>query len=258
MSRFDHIGDAPPVAPVDQRGPATRGCEDFLADGDRHLRRGRFEAALRAYGKALEEDRTRTEPWLGQVRALIEMAQPGEALTWIEQASRVVGDSPRLLALWAIAAARAGHLDDAIAWSDRAMRQGMDDADVWLARAEVLYLNRQARLAPTVLDKAHERAPGAETARRCGEVALAAADLPTARGWLERAVRAAPDDPLVALRFGVYWHAAGFVERARTELDRALALEPTLAPARLARDSLDNLNFFGRLRARLRRTFHGT
>ncbi|MCB9535312.1 MAG: tetratricopeptide repeat protein [Myxococcales bacterium] len=258
MSRFQHIGGDAPTAPT-PRGAAApvRGYADFMAEADGALRRGRFEAALRWYGRALEEDRAQPEPWCGQVRALIEMAQPLEALTWLEQAQRVVGESPQLLGLWAIATARTGALDDALAWCDRAMKAGPDAPEVWLARAEVLYLNRQGRLAPATLDKAHERAPGPETARRCAEVALTAADLPTARGWLERAVRAAPDDPLVALRFGVYWDAAGHPERAHRELTRALALEPGLEPARLALDSLGSPGLLDRARAAWRRWTRG-
>ncbi len=207
--------------------------------------------------RALEEDRARPEPWTGQVRALIDMGQSEEALTWLEQAANVVGETPELLSLWAIAAARCGQAEDAVAWSDRAMRHGQDAAEVWLARAEVLYLRGAVRVAGSTLSKAHEREPDAATARRCGEVALSAGDLPTARGWLERACREDPDGPLVALRLGVYWAEAGYLDRARTELERALALEPGLDPARLALEDLAGRGPLARLASLLRRLRHG-
>ena len=252
MSRFSHIDPAGGPPPVAEAGPEY-GFDHFLEQGDLALTRGRYEVALRFYGKALEEDRARPEPWLGQVRALIDMGQPSEAATWLEQAARVIGETPALLSLRAIAAARCGRAEDAVAWSDRAMRDGQDVAEVWLARAEVLYLRGAGKVAATTLRKAHEREPADVTARRCGEVALGASDLPTARSWLERAQRGAPDCPLVALRLGVYWAQAGFLDRARTELERALALEPGLAPARLALDDLASRGPLARLAARLRR-----
>ena len=156
-----------------------------------------------------------------------------------------------------MAAARAGRLEDAIAWSDRAMRHGRDEALVWLARAEVVYARGDSKIAAFTLDKAHEREPGPDTARRCGEVALGAHDLPTARTWLERAVRALPEDPVVEMRLGVYWAGAGYDERARSELERALALEPGLEPARLALEALDSGGPLTAVRAALRRWRNG-
>ena len=260
MSRFRHIDQAEPAREVDAPPRPAEPAYDyawFVTRGDEALSRGRFEAALRLYGRALEEDRTRAAPWLGQIRALLEMGRASDALTWLEQAANVAGESPALHALWGIAAAREGRLEDAVAWSDRAMRHGRDEALVWLARAEVVYARGDVKIAGLTLNKAHEREPGPDTARRCGEVALAARDLPTARTWLERAVRALPEDPLVAMRLGVYWAHAGYDDRARSELERALALEPGLEPARLALDDLDARGPLGAVRAALRRLKNG-
>ncbi len=257
MSRFSQI-DRSTAGPAAGPEPEQYGYRHFLEQGERALRRGRFEAALRLFGRALEEDRAQQAPWLGQVQALLDMGREREALTWLEQAEKVIGPSPSLYALWAVAAARSGKLEDAVAWSDRAMRGGRDAAEVWLARAEVLYLRGDAKLAGITLGKAHEREPGATTARRCGEVALGARDLPTARGWLDRAVGADPDDPLAVMQLGVYWAFAGYEDRARHELERALAAEPGLEPARLALDDLDRRGGIGgAVKAAWRRWRHG-
>lgn len=254
MGRFDAI--APEVPTADARADPFD-SEHFLALAARDLARGRYEPALRAFGRALERDRLRPEAWAGQARALLEMGQPQEALTWLEQAVRVAGERPAFHALRAIACARMGEPDDALAWSDRAMRLGPDEPEVWLARAEVLYLQAQPPAARRCLDKAHERDPGATTARRCGEVALGAGDLPLARTWLDRALAREPEDPLTALRLGVYWERAGDLCRARLELERALALEPGLTAASLALRDLTGRGLSARVQAWWRRMRHG-
>ena len=257
MSRFSHIQ---PGEGEDEASPTSAqeegerfGFERYQRLADDALHRGAYEKALRYYGRALEQDREQPDAWLGQVEALLQMGQPEEAMTWMEQAAAVIGEVPRLLALRAVAAARRGALDDARAWSDRALREGPDEPAVWLSRAEVLYQAGSERMARVNLDKAHERAPGARTALRCGEVALGGGDLSAARPWLERAARDAPDNPVAALRLGVYWERAGDLERAKVELSRALALEPHMEAARLALGDLNSRGLWGRMQATFRR-----
>jgi len=258
MSRFDHIqpGSHQPTDEVAADGQAF-GFDHYFEKAEAALARGAFEKALRYYGRALERERDRPEAWLGQVRALLDMGQPDEAMTWMEQAAGVMGERPALLALRAIACARQDNIDDARAWSDRSMREGRDSAEVWMARAEVVYATGGDKMARVNLEKAHERAgargrPG-EAARRCGEVALAAGDLSAARRWLERAAREDPESPLAALRLGVFWERAGDIPKAKLELSRALSLEPHLESAKLALDDLDRRGVVARLRAAWRR-----
>jgi len=258
MSRFNHITpDAPGDAKPAEASAEAFGADHFLAQAGDALSAGAFEKSLRLYGRALERDRARPDAWLGQVRALLDMGQPEEAFGWLEQAAGVLGEVPELLALRAIACARSGNLDDARAWSDRALREGRDASEVWLARAEVVYATGGDKMARVNLTKAHERAPDADTARRCGEVALAAEDLPAALPWLRRAVREAPESPLAALRMGVYWERAGDLEQARSELSRALALSPHLESASLALNDLDGRGALSRLRSAFKRWSKG-
>jgi len=261
MGRFDHIAgrDAADVAD-DGAGDVAQGervatvdAGSFVAQARKAQACGSFQAALRLYGRALEEDRSRQDAWLGQVQVLLDMGQPQEAATWMEQAGRVIGEVPGLLALRALAASRRGDADEARQWSDRAMREGSDRADVWLARAAVVYASGNGKVARLNLDKAHERDPGADTARRCAEVALDHGDLGAARTWLFKAERSAPDNPLVALRLGVYHERQGDLPQARHHFERALQLEPRLEPARLALDDLDRRGPMARLRSSLRR-----
>ena len=259
MSRFSHIdpGDTPDGAKPDEASADAYGADHFLDQANAALSAGAFEKSLRLYGRALERDRERPEAWLGQVQALLDMGQPEEAFGWLEQAAGVLGEVPELLALRAIACARSNKLEDARAWSDRALRDGRDAADVWLARAEVVYATGGAKMARVNLTKAHERSADADTARRCGEVALAAGDLSAALPWLRRAVREAPESPLAALRMGVYWERAGDLEQARSELGRALELSPHLQSATLALNDLDSRGTLSRLKSAFKRWSKG-
>jgi protein O-GlcNAc transferase len=256
VGRFDHIE---PEAEQRREEPADAfGFQHFMDQARQSMRRGRYEVALRYYGRALEQDRQRAEAWAGQAQALLEMSQAEEAITWLEQAVRVAGERPEFHALRAIAAARMGRKDEALAWADRAMRSGPDASGVWLARAEVLFLQGQGQPAARCLDKAYEREPGSDTARRCGELALGAGDLHRARTWLERARGQDAECPLVALWLGVYWERAGHDDRARDELNRALHLEPGLTPAKLALEDLGKRGFWSRAAATFRRWKGGT
>lgn len=261
MGRFDHLQGAAPAGRSEAAPPgaaATAGGPSFdaahyLEQARRAHERGAWEPALRLYGRALEEDRELVGAWRGQVRVLLDMGQAEEAATWMEQAGRVVGEVPGLLALRCLAAVARGQLDEARQWSDRAMRDGADQAEVWLARAAVVYASGNGAMARVNLDKGHEREPGATTGRRCGEVALQQGDLEAARRWLLRAEQADPDCALVALRQGVLHERRGDLPAAREHLERALRLEPRLTAARLALVDLEGRGPLARLGAALRK-----
>ncbi len=255
MSRFEHIQ-------TDGDAPASAGTDEFDFDhyrtlADRARNHGEFEKALRLYGRALERDRTRAEGWLGQVRVLLEMGQAEEAETWLEQAARILGEVPGILALRSISAVRAGKLDDARAWSDRAMRAGDDDPEVWFARAEVVYAGGNIKVARINLDKGHERSPSADTARRAGEVALERDDTATAQRWFARAATEDPENPLIAMRLGVCLERMHEWDRARNEFERAILLSPDMKSARLALADLDARGWMARVMANLRGLLNG-
>jgi tetratricopeptide (TPR) repeat protein len=261
MSRFKHIdpaGTAPPATESLAASEQDYDAEHYLELGEEALADGRFEVALRHYSRTLEHDRLNLNGWLGQARALVAMQQPNEAFTWLEQAAKVAGDHPAFFALRAITCARTHQAEDALAWSDRAMRDGADRADVWLARAEVLYQQREHKTGALALDKAYERERTGETALRCAESALEWGEQGSAKLWLDRADRALPESALVALRRGVYLERIGDWAGARAALERALALRASCVAAELALSELSGRSTFSHWNARILRWFRGT
>ena len=61
---------------------ARNDAEDFLAQADGEYRWGRFDAALRLYTRALQEDRTMIPAWVGQVQMLVQLDECHEARGW--------------------------------------------------------------------------------------------------------------------------------------------------------------------------------
>jgi tetratricopeptide (TPR) repeat protein len=260
MGRFDEIHPIGPPAAAGggaPGGPEPYSAEHFMAEATLAMERGRWESALRLFGRALQRDRSSEAAWVGQVRALVEMSQPGEAATWAEQAAKVCGESAEILALKATCAARTGKPDEAMAWSDRAMSQGRDEGQVWASRAEALFASGHGEMARRALEKAAERSPEPAMLRKYGEIALFFGDLRLAQLWLERARSLAPDDPLAALQLGVLRDRQDDLVAARIELDRALALEPGLKSARLALRDLNSRTKIQRVFSRVRRWFDG-
>jgi len=261
MSRFKHIEPTGSETPATENPSASEqeyDTDHYLEIGAVALADGRFEVALRHFSRALEHDRLNLNAWLGQARALVAMKQPNEAFTWLEQAAKVAGDHPAFFALRAITCARTHQAEDALAWSDRAMRDGADRADVWLARAEVLYQQRERKTAALALNKAYEREHTGGTALRCAESALEWEDAGPAKLWLDRANQALPASPLVALRKGVYLERIGDWDGARAAFERALALRASCVAAELALRDLNERSTYSHWKARLVRWFRGT
>ena len=95
MGRFDHIA---PEADESSAAAADDGfgCQHYLDQAEGAMRRGRYESALRYYGRALEQDRQRGEAWAGQARALLEMGQelPGKGQQILPETSEHIRNKP--------------------------------------------------------------------------------------------------------------------------------------------------------------------
>jgi tetratricopeptide (TPR) repeat protein len=120
---------------------------------------GNFESALRYYSKVLEFAPQDTSAWAGQVRMLIELEEFREAGLWADKALERFPREPELLAAKAVALARSGDLQGAMAFSDASIEERSDTPYVWLARGDVMLARKEAR-ADYCLEKALFLAPG--------------------------------------------------------------------------------------------------
>src|SRR4051794_36190979 len=105
MSRFGNLefGDSPRS---DAREVARAKDEAFyLSEANSFFESGRFEQALRAYAKALEQNPKSAAAWTGQVRMLIELGEFKEAKLWAEKALALFPREGDLLAAKAVALA---------------------------------------------------------------------------------------------------------------------------------------------------------
>lgn len=117
----------------------------YLDEGSALYRSGRFEQALRAYSKVLEFNPQNASAWTAQVRMLIELEELREAKMWADKALEKFPDEGELLAAKAVALARMGELDSALAYSDASVEERGDAVYVWLARGDVFLARREKR-----------------------------------------------------------------------------------------------------------------
>ncbi|MDH7599546.1 MAG: tetratricopeptide repeat protein [Sedimentisphaerales bacterium] len=239
MDRFSRLefGDTRPKGPLDA-GLQIRDADFFVQEARRYWLAGDFELALRAFSRALEQDRTRLEGWAGQVLMLIELGEYKEAEVWAARALDLFPDHPDLLALRAIALARDAKLKQALVCSDKAIAAEKTTSWAWLARAEV-FMHKSQAVVTGCISKA---------------IAIAAGDLPIIRlyagmilrrieayveasKYLQEVVTAVPAAALAWYELAICQQALG-LPQAQVSLQQALRINPHFAPAKKAMSRL--------------------
>jgi tetratricopeptide (TPR) repeat protein len=227
---FDQPGERPERDPAAAAEP-LRDAEYWLKSADENRRRGLYENALRHYSRALEQDRSLLDGWLGQVQMLILLGEYPEADLWSRKALELFRNQAELLAARAQALCRMGDLTKAMGLSDTAMAQ-TDQSDYrWTVRGELMTaLNRG--MDRECFDKAVQCDADWLV---CVEIALIyqfyrqpAKALPRIR----RAVEKAPESPYAWYVQGCVEDDLGFTSRANTSLERCLELVPGYVEAR--------------------------
>ncbi len=161
MSRFANLefGGYREEDRAEQVRAAADAEAQLLAVAEREFRGGYFESALRRYGRVLGTNPHCAVAWAGQVRLLLELGETTEANGWADKALERLPETPDLLALKAVALARGGDREAALAFSDASIRGGEVPPGVWLARGEVL-LARHEPGAEYAFAKTVTAAPG--------------------------------------------------------------------------------------------------
>ena len=216
---------------------------------------GRFELALRMYGKVIEFNPQNAAAWTGQVRMLIELGEFQEAKLWADKALERFPHEPELLAAKAVALGRNGDLQGALSFSDASIEERGDSPYVWLARGDVLLAREETR-ADYCFQKALLLAPGDWfIAWLAARIRYYYEQFALALKLLQQAVEWNAGHFLLWLELGQCQQALGLVAPARTSFLQAQQLNPNCSDARLALVRLSGTGLGQRLRGWFRRVF---
>jgi tetratricopeptide (TPR) repeat protein len=253
MSRFSNLEFGGEFEDPAQASAGLKGEAYYEAQARTAFESCQFESGLRLYSKVLEFNPLNVSAWAGQVRMLIELGELKEAKLWADKALERFPHEPELLAAKAVALARSGDLEGALAFSDASIQERGDAPYVWLARGDVLLAREEAR-ADYCFDKALLLAP-----RDWFNTWLASRiryyyhQFALALKLVQQAVELNATHFLLWLELGRCQQALGLLGLARTSYGQALQLN---SESRAAKEALANLSASGfgqRLRGLWRR-----
>jgi len=226
-----------------------RDAEYFQKEAIRYWLAGDFEIALRNFSRSLEQNSAFYPGWLGQVLMLIELGEYKEAAVWVDKALEMFPDHPELLAAKAVACARDGRMEQAIAYSDNSITKENLSSAVWLARAEVL-LDRKSSVAQNCISKAiSAAAPGEDGAMvrlQAGRLLNRKGEFASAMQYLRKVTDELPASALAWYELGYCQARLGRPEAA-SSFEQAMKLhQGWTAPAEALR-KFQNRGFFSKL-----------
>ena len=186
---------------------------------------GNFEQALRSYAKLLALDPQNTAAWAGQVKMLIELAEFHEAKLWADKALEQFPHDPELLAAKAVALARLGDIDNALAFSDAAVEERGDTPYVWLARGDVL-LAAKRKQADSCIERALARAGNWFVHWLASRIYFYYRKFSLALKAVQQALSQDASRSVLWLQLGRCQVALGFDAVAADSFDQAVQLDP--------------------------------
>lgn len=257
MSRFSNLefGDESEDQAPEQK-TLVKDEAYYLAEARTAFENGNFESALRLYSKVLEFNPQNALAWACQVRMLIELAEYREAKLWADKALERFPREPELLAAKAVALARSGDLQGALAFSDASIEERGDTPYIWLARGDVLLAREESR-ADYCFEKALLLAP------RDWFIAWLAARIryfyeqfSLSLKLLQTAIELNASHFLLWLEMGQCQKALGLIGPARNSFTQARQLNPHCDEAGAALASLSSAGVGSRMRGCWRRLFN--
>lgn len=255
MSRFNHLEFGGQSREDSSFSEGIKDGAFYLAEGQRSLENGRFEEALRAYAKVLEFDPGCVGAWVGQVRMLVELGEFREAKLWAEKALEAFPQEAELLAAKAVALARSGDLDGALAFSDAAVEARTPTMYIWLARGDVLLARAEAR-AEFCMSKALALGGQDWVAQwLVGRVYCFYRKFSRGLRVLQRALDLDPARAVVWMQYGRCQLALGLPRAAAECFGHARELDPQCQPAATDLLQLSEAGIWMRVRGWWRRAF---
>lgn len=225
-----------------------KGESHFLADAQTAFTQGNFESALRLFAKVLEFNPQNPAAWTGQVRMLIELGENNEARLWADKALEKFPSEPELLAAKAVALARSGDLQGALAFSDSSIQERGDTPYVWLARGDVLLARKETR-ADYCFEKALTFAPGNWLwPWLAGRIRFYYQQFALALKLMHQALEANASHFLLWLELGRCQQALGLIGPATHSFAQAQQLQPHHPEVLRAKRDLARVGTFDRLR----------
>src|SRR5262249_50358170 len=222
-----------------ETSPLVRDEHYWLRLAHDNRTQGLYENALRLYSRALEQDKSLVDGWVGQVQMLVLLGEYPEADLWARKALEIFRNNPDLLAGRAQALLRRGDRGHAQGLCDTAMSQSGQSSYRWLVRGELMVASR-SDTDRYCFEKAMQADPdwlvGLEAALIYQFYDQPAKALPFVRSVVEKA----PDSPYPWYVLGCIEDDLGFESRARTSLERCLQLVPGYVDARTRLAQIDN------------------
>ncbi len=254
MSRFVNLelgGESEDQSP--QKKVLVKDEAYYRTEARAAFENGDFELALRRYAKVLEFNPNDPEPWVGQVRMLIELGQYQDASGWADKALERFSRYPELLAAKAVALARKGDLQGALACSDSAVAEQGNTPYVWLARGDVLLARKESR-ADYCFEKALMLAPRDWFVNWLGaRIRYYYHQFVLALKLLQQAVELNTTHFLLWLELGRCQRALGLAGPARQSFEHARQLNPKCHDANMELAKLTRMGIGARLQGLLRR-----
>jgi tetratricopeptide (TPR) repeat protein len=116
---------------------------DWREQAVEERRCGKYEQALRMYSRALEDDKSLVDCWLGQVQMLVLLDEHVEAELWGRKALDLFPGNGDLMAGRAQAMRRMGDTSQGLVLSDGSLKSAGQSAYRWMVRGELMAAMKQ-------------------------------------------------------------------------------------------------------------------
>jgi len=236
MARFNRLEfpDDPPQNPQPQKTESVaekpekryrNNVADWMQEANIQRRMGQYEAALRAYGRALECERSHVAAWGGQAQMLILLGEPRQAEMWTISGLKLFPNNADLLAARAQAVCRLGNHREALPYNDTAIQGEGTSAYRWSVRGELMTASKSST-AGHCFDSAEQIDADWLVRTEHAKILLFYNQPLKALGRAMAAVHTNPEVPFAWLVKGMCEYEAGFRSQAIKSLEQALQLDP--------------------------------